>query len=133
MADILRLIAGGLLGLLCCYGGVLIKRYYADREKFYRDAEQFTAELISEIGFKKTPLPVVIAQFAEGKSGKFCKTLSAFGNKLGAGVPQDKAAAEENFRVRIKGDKRYKNEKQIAAGLQGDKDAPYSFVISTTA
>ena len=116
MADILRLIAGGLLGLLCCYGGVLIKRYYADREKVYRDAEQFTAELISEIGFKKTPLPVVIAQFAEGKSGKFCKTLSAFGNKLGAGVPQDKAAAEEAESVHLRKDEK-KRLKEFLEGL----------------
>lgn len=30
----------------------------------------------------------------------------------------DKSAAEANFRSRMKGDKRYKNEKQIAAGLE---------------
>ena len=30
----------------------------------------------------------------------------------------DKSAAETNFRSRIKGDKRYKNETQIAAGLE---------------
>lgn len=102
MADILRLIAGGLLGLLCCYGGVLIKRYYADREKFYRDAETFAAELASELGFRKTPLPAVISSFTEGRKGAFCKMLSGFGVKLGLGVPQDKAAAEEAENAHLK-------------------------------
>ena len=49
--------------------------------------------------------------------GRFFKTD---GKADAAGGTLDKAAAEENFRVRIKGDKRYKNEKQIAAGLQGE-------------
>lgn len=102
MADVLRLIAGGLLGLLCCYGGILVKRYYADREKFYRDAEQFAAVLSGEIGFKKTPLPAVISRFTEGKTGGFCKVLTAFSAKLSAGVQQSAAAREEAEHARLK-------------------------------
>ena len=43
--------------------------------------------------------------FQNGRAGRFKRTL-------------DKSAAETNFRSRIKGDKRYKNETQIAAGLE---------------
>lgn len=78
MSDILRLIAGGLLALCCCYGGILIKRHYAERQKFYKNAAEFANYLGTEISFKKTPLPTVIAQFAKGGKGGFYSTLTEF-------------------------------------------------------
>ena len=93
-AEILRLVAGGLLALICCYGGVLIKRHYADREKFYTEAEAFAAYLSSELGFRKTPLPALIAQFAEDRKGSFAAMIKRFGAGLSLGAAQDKAAAE---------------------------------------
>lgn len=92
--EILRLVAGGLLALICCYGGVLIKRYYADREKFYAEAEAFAAYLSSELGFRKTPLPTLICKFSEERKGAFSGVLKRFGAALSLGVAQDKAATD---------------------------------------
>ncbi len=78
MGDILRLIAGGLLALCCCYGGILIKRHYSERQKFYRTAADFANYLGNEISFKKTPLPTVIQQFSNGGKGGFIKMLNDF-------------------------------------------------------
>ena len=82
--DFARLVAGGLLALICCYGGLLIKRHYAEREKFYRDAEAFAARLKSEI-----------SEFCAGRKGEFARRVGAFGEKLRAGAPQNRAAVEE--------------------------------------
>lgn len=100
--DFARLIAGGLLALICCYGGLLVKRHYAEREKLYRDAEAFAARLKSEISSRKTPLPDIISEFCEGRKGEFAKCLAAFGRKLRAGVPQDRAAREEAEETRLR-------------------------------
>ncbi len=91
-ADILRLIAGGLLAMICCYGGVLIRRHYAEREKFYTDAEAFAAYLASELGFRKTPLPTLISSFAEGRKGGFSAVLTRFCAGLSVGTEQTSAA-----------------------------------------
>lgn len=101
-AEILRLIAGGLLGLLCCYGGVIIRRHYADREKFFGDAEQFALQLKRELGFRKTPLPDIIAAFSETTKGQFSKMLESFSRRLAAGVPQSEAARAEAEETKMK-------------------------------
>lgn len=106
VADILRLIAGGLLALICCYGGILIKRHYAEREKFYRDAEAFAGYLISEVGFRKTSLPAVITQFAEGKKGAFARTLTAFAAALSLGTPQERAASDAAEGAKLRADEK---------------------------
>lgn len=91
MSDVLRLIAGGLLALICCYAGVLIKKHYKEREQFYRDAKDFTVHLASDLSFKKTPLPVSVDSFSAGKKGAFCKLLGDFiaGLRSGGGLKQD--------------------------------------------
>lgn len=101
-ADILRLIAGGLLALVCCYGGVLVRRHYAEREKFYADAEAFAARLVSELGFAKTPLPVIIAGFAEGKKGAFAEMLGRFAASLSLAGEREKAASSAADALKLK-------------------------------
>ena len=91
-ADILRLVAGGLLALICCYAGVLIKRHYSEREKFYTDAEAFAAYLSSELGFKKTALPLLIETFRKERAGSFSAVLEKFSSML-ASLGQDGAAS----------------------------------------
>lgn len=76
MSDVLRLIAGGLLALICCYIGVLIKRRYRDRAVFYRSACEFARFMASELTLNKTPIPEIAKKFALGRSGEFEKTLS---------------------------------------------------------
>lgn len=105
-AEILRLVAGGLLALICCYGGVLIKRHYADREKFYAEAEAFATYLASELGFRKTPLPVLIEQFSEARKGAFAGVMKRFGAALSLGVAQDKAATEAAESAKLKADEK---------------------------
>lgn len=78
MSDILRLIAGGLLALCSCYAGVMIKRHYAERHKFYKAAAQFASALSGELSFKKTPLPEIIEKFGYGRRDIFAKLLSEY-------------------------------------------------------
>lgn len=49
MSEILRLVAGGLLALIACYIGVLIKRRYAKRVTFFKSACEFSSCLATEL------------------------------------------------------------------------------------
>ncbi len=69
--DIARLIAGGLLGLISCYVGLLIKRRYKSREEFYKTATEFCAVLHDELLSKKTPIPDICKRFLQGRNGDF--------------------------------------------------------------
>lgn len=53
MSEILRLVAGGLLALIACYIGVLIKRRYAKRVTFFKSACEFSSCLATELSLKK--------------------------------------------------------------------------------
>ncbi len=85
MSGTLRLVAGGLLALLCCYVGVLIKRRYRHKEEFYKSACDFATYLSSEIGFKKTPIPEIAEKFSKGKSGAFESFLKDVVDRLKRG------------------------------------------------
>ncbi|MCM1306719.1 MAG: hypothetical protein NC037_05755 [Bacteroides sp.] len=76
MSDILRLIAGGLLALICCYIGLLIKRRYRDRVIFYKSACEYVREMSSELTLNKTPIPDIAKKFAAGRSGEFENVLT---------------------------------------------------------
>lgn len=75
MSEILRLIAGGLLALVACYIGVLIKRRYAQRHSFYRSACDFSKRLSAELSTLKTPVPEVVRAFLNTKGGVFESVL----------------------------------------------------------
>lgn len=76
MSDILRLIAGGLLALICCYIGLLIKRRYRDRAVFYKSACEYVQVMSSELTLNKTPIPDIASRFTAGRKGEFEKALS---------------------------------------------------------
>ncbi len=78
MAEILRVVAGGVLGLVCCYVGLLLKRYYADRERFFSSFCEFLSYMKGEMSFKKTPLLVVVDNFLQGRNGDFEKVLKQY-------------------------------------------------------
>lgn len=71
MSEILRLIAGGLLALIACYIGVLVKRRYAKRVTFFKSACEFSSCLATELSLKKTPMPEIAAKFLQGRAGEF--------------------------------------------------------------
>lgn len=75
MKDVLRLIAGGLLALVACYVGVLIKKRYKTRVEFFKSACNFTQTLSTELSMKKTPMPDVAQKFLQGREGEFEKTV----------------------------------------------------------
>lgn len=89
MSGILRLVAGGLLALICCYIGLLVKRRYREREGVYGDALAYALALKSELCAKKTPIPTVAATFCKGRSGEFAKALEGFIAKSSAGEAGD--------------------------------------------
>lgn len=64
MNDILRMVGGGLLALICCYIGLLIKRRYKSREGFYDRAVAFCKVLSSEISLAKATIPDIVDGFA---------------------------------------------------------------------
>jgi len=76
MSSVLRLIAGGLLALICCYIGVLIKKRYKSRAQFYKSAGEYAEFMRSELTLAKTPIPEISQKFLAGRSGDFEKTLS---------------------------------------------------------
>lgn len=82
MADTFRLIAGGLLALICCYFGVLIKRRYAEREKFFSEMTEFCAALKSDVGYVKKPLPQSVTDFCAGRKGDCSALLREYVNEL---------------------------------------------------
>lgn len=75
MSDILRLIGGGLLALIACYIGVLIKKRYTQRQIFYKSANAFAKSLASELSTLKTPLPTFVKNYLQGKKGDFESVL----------------------------------------------------------
>ena len=93
-ADILRLVAGGLLALVCCYAGVLIKRHYADRE---------------------TTLPVLIAGFSEGKKGAFPEMLGRFAGALSLAGGQQGAAVSAADSLKLKPDEKKEMKEFLSA------------------
>lgn len=85
MSGILRLVAGGLLALVSCYIGVLIKRHYKEREKFFKAALDYARALKSELSFKKTPIPEIADRFSRTREGEFPALLKACVSKLKSG------------------------------------------------
>lgn len=76
MSDILRLIAGGLFALICCYVGLLIKRRYRDRAVFYKSACEYVQSMSSELSLNKTPIPDIAGRFVAGRNGEFERVLT---------------------------------------------------------
>lgn len=91
-SEILRLIAGGLLALICCYIGLLIKRRYASRVTFFKSASAFCIMLSDELSMRKTPIPVVCDKFTAGRRGVFEDLLCEWARsvKLGKNADFDK-------------------------------------------
>lgn len=85
MSGVLKLIAGGLLALICCYIGILIKRRYKERENIYKSALKYAALLKSELSVKKTPFPAIAEEFCKTEKGEFSKTLFECVKRLSAG------------------------------------------------
>lgn len=89
MSEILRLIAGGLLALICCYIGVLIKRRYRDRVVFYSSAIDYAQAMLSELSLKKTPIPTIAQNFLSGRKGEFERVLNECSSRQNAGEGYD--------------------------------------------
>lgn len=64
MYDVLKLVGGGLLALICTYVGLLVKRRYVSREKFYGNLCDFIAYARSELTSKMTAVPEICLSFA---------------------------------------------------------------------
>lgn len=71
MSDILRIVGGGLLALVACYIGLLIKRRYRQRYLFYKSANDFAKSLSAELSTLKTPLPTVAKNHLQKQQGDF--------------------------------------------------------------
>ena len=81
MGEILRLVAGGLIALVCAYVGVIIKKRFKSRQKFFEDARDYFAFFEREITSFKTPMPIVNEKFATSKRGEFANFLKEYFDK----------------------------------------------------
>lgn len=77
MSEVLRIVAGGLIAIVCAYVGVIVKRRYLAREKFYCEALEYFTYFERELTFKKTPLPDINTAFARTHTGEFSKLLQS--------------------------------------------------------
>lgn len=75
MSEILRLVAGGLLALIACYIGILVKRRYNRRVEFFKSACEFATFISTELAMKKTPMPDISARFLQGRAGEFERSV----------------------------------------------------------
>ncbi len=75
MSEVLRIVAGGLIALVCAYVGVLVKRRYRAREKFYGEALEYFNFFERELTFKKTPMPDINSAFSKSHAGEFAQLL----------------------------------------------------------
>lgn len=75
MSDVLRLIGGGLLAMVACYIGVLIKKRYKQRQVFFKSASDFAKRLKSELTTLKTPMPDAVKSFLKDRKGEFESVL----------------------------------------------------------
>lgn len=78
-SEVLRLVAGGLLALISCYIGLLIKRKYTSRVTFYKSACAFCYLLEDELSMRKTPMPEIASKFLSGRKGAFEDVLTDWG------------------------------------------------------
>lgn len=81
MGEILRLVAGGLIALVCAYVGVIVKKRYKNRQKFFEDARDYFAFFEREITSFKTPMPTVNDEFTKAKGGEFANFLKEYFEK----------------------------------------------------
>ena len=101
-AEIARLIAGGLLALICCYIGLLIKRRYAARVKFFKSATEFCRMFQDELSMRKTPMPEICAKFLDGRKGQFEDFLLDWCEKTKAqeNIDKDKCRLLKNDEIK---------------------------------
>ena len=99
MIDVLRLIAGGLLALVCCYIGLLIKRRYRDRAEFYKSASEYARAALSDLSLNKAAIPDIAKKFAMGRNGEFERVLTESVDIVREGKDLDYAFEKINVRV----------------------------------
>jgi len=96
MSGILRLIAGGLLALICCLVGVTIKKRYKNRLRFYTSACEYGQMMASELSFKKTPIPQIAQKFTQSRNGEFERVLNECMSEAREGKGADHALEKIN-------------------------------------
>lgn len=85
MYDGLKLIGGGLLALLSSYIGLLVKRRYLSREKFYARLCDFIGYTRRELTSKMTSIPEICLAFAGENKDDFSVALRGFATGLRSG------------------------------------------------
>ena len=79
MGEVLRLIAGGLLAIVCSYVGVIVKKRYKARAEFFAAAKEYFVFFEREMFYNKTPLPKINEEFERTNvSGEFVKFLRGY-------------------------------------------------------
>ena len=77
-SDFLRLIAGGILALVCSYIGILIKRGYSENTKLYKDLVDFCDAFKRELTFQKSALIDFCNKFCDGRKGDIVDLIQEY-------------------------------------------------------
>ncbi|MBR4800133.1 MAG: stage III sporulation protein AB [Clostridia bacterium] len=99
MSGVLRLIGGGLIALVCAYAGVLVKKRYKLREKFYADLRDYFLFFERELTFKKTPLPEINRKYLAQSSGELSAYLDP--ERTGRGAKSEPLFLKKEERAQV--------------------------------
>lgn len=85
MYEILKLIGGGLLALVCAYIGLLVKRRYRDKANFYGKVCDFINYARRELSIKMTSIPETCLGYAGENKDEFSAVLRDFASGVRTG------------------------------------------------
>ncbi len=81
-ADVLRVIAGGILALVSSYIGYLVKKSYGDKVTFFKDMTEFVESLKRDMTFLRTPITTFCDIYVKDKKGKAAELIREYSTEL---------------------------------------------------
>ena len=69
-SEILRFVAGGVLALVSTYIGLMVKRGYGEKVKFYKDLVEFCGVFKGELSFSMPTVTDFCTKYVKDKKGK---------------------------------------------------------------
>ena len=101
MAEIFRIVGGGLIALVASYIGLIIKRRYKTREQFFSDVREYFALFENELTYEKTSVPEINKKFLNGKNGEFANWLQTKNKTIEQTSKRQLTFLKENEREQI--------------------------------
>ena len=81
-SEILRFVAGGVLALVSTYIGLMVKRGYAEKVKFYKDLVEFCGVFKGELSFSMPTVTDFCTKYVKDKKGKWVDVVKEYQTDL---------------------------------------------------